>query len=113
MTAAEAALREVVRQILTADEGRRLVRDLVRAELEAARAPAEFLSVQRAAEVADVAAGTIRRWIREGRIEGHRAGRVLRVKRADLEALLAAGGARRHELTPEELADRAFGGGLK
>jgi excisionase family DNA binding protein len=60
-------------------------------------------------EVASVAEGTIRRWIREGKLVGHKAGRVVRVKRADLEALLRAGG-RRDEASPEELARRAFGG---
>jgi hypothetical protein len=45
--------------------------------------------------------------IREGLLPRHRAGRELRVRRADLEALLA-GPRPTADASPEELADRAF-----
>lgn len=86
-----------------------VVRDELARQRPAAPAADEYLSVARAAAVADVAPGTVRRWIREGRLVGHHAGRVLRVRRTDLEALLRGGGRRDRELTAEQLADRDFG----
>lgn len=81
---------------------RELVRDVVREELRIALAEARprqaanvntpadsYLSVAKAAKVADLAPNTIRTWIRDGQLAGHRAGRVLRVKRSDLESFLA------------------------
>jgi excisionase family DNA binding protein len=67
----------------------------------------EYLSTASAAEYADVSTKTIRRWIEAGRLQPHRAGRKLLVRRADLDRLLDEGG-RDHELTPEQLADRDF-----
>lgn len=89
------------------------VRELARAlqaELRAATATVErpaddYLSTQAAAKLADVADGTIRRWIRERRLELHRAGRHLRVKRADLERMMRDDGRRDREQSPEELAE--------
>jgi len=87
-----------------------LVRDEVRRQLAAATKPDEYLSTDAAAKVADVAGGTIRRWIREGKLVGHRAGRHVRVRRADLERLLREGGRRDEvQLPVEELVRRAFG----
>lgn len=74
---------------------RAIVRDeLARAERErtAASSSDEYLSTGDAAKLADVASGTIRRWIREGKLTEHRAGRLVRIKRADLEEYLRAGG---------------------
>lgn len=51
-----------------------------------------YLSIARAAAFADVAPGTLRRWIRSGRLPVRRAGRVYRVGRADLEDFLARDG---------------------
>jgi hypothetical protein len=53
----------------------------------------------------------VRRWIREGKLVGHRAGRVMRVRRSELEQLLRDGGqccADSNE-SPEALALRDFG----
>jgi len=47
-----------------------------------------YLSVAKAARLADVASGTIRAWIRQGRLTGKHAGRVLRISRAELESFL-------------------------
>jgi excisionase family DNA binding protein len=65
-----------------------LVREEVRRALSEATQPDEFLTTARAAEVAKVAQGTIRRWIRDGRLAPHHAGRELRVRRSDLDALM-------------------------
>ena len=76
------------------DESR--LRDLIRSAISDAIAerPKEadtYLSVGRAAAVAEVAPATIRSWIAEGRLGRFRAGRELRVKRSELDRLLASG----------------------
>lgn len=90
---------------------RDLVRDLVRDELAralAARdAPVEYLTVAQAASVAQVARGTVRRWVREGRLADHRAGRVVRVRRDELDRVMR-GQRRADGLTPEQQADLDF-----
>ena len=93
---------------------RAMIVQVVREELERAADKVnqrdEYLSPRAAGALAQVAPGTVRRWIREGRLAGHHAGRVLRVRRADLEALL-----RRprvisvDHVEPEALARRLFG----
>lgn len=89
---------------------RELVRGVVREELARLRpSPEEYLSPAVAARIARVAASTIRRWIRQGRITGHKAGRAVRIRRADLESFLRSGGNAEIDLTPEQLADRDFG----
>lgn len=88
---------------------RDLIADLVREEVRRALAevaqPDEFLTTAHAAEVAKVAQGTIRRWIRAGRLTSQRAGRELRVLRSDLAALMHNHGGGDRERTPEELAE--------
>ena len=87
----EAALREIITEI-------------VRAEIAKATMPTEYLTTRAAAQLAKVAEETIRRWIREGKLEVFRAGRVVRVLRADLEGLMRGGSAR--EETGEEAIRR-------
>ncbi len=80
------------------------------ARVLAGKATQEYLSTAEAADRARVAPGTLRRWIREGRLTSHGAGRELRVLREDLEKLMSPG--RRmprraparpvQKLTPEE-----------
>ena len=91
MTSLESGLRELIAE---------LVRDEVRRALGDAPKHDEFLSTPAAAQVADVAQGTIRRWVREGRLEAHRAGRVVRVRRADLERVLRDGGKPTSDASP-------------
>lgn len=81
---------------------REAVRDVVREEIQLlmrrmgptaqpSTAPAsEFLSIADAAELVHVHPATLRGWINEGRLKGHRAGRHHRVKRSELEAFLAS-----------------------
>lgn len=99
------------------DALRAILREIVREELaerregpRGATGPDAYLATSDAAKLARVAPGTIRRWMREGRLPRRRAGRELRVKRADLEALLVAEAPAKGELSPEELADQAFRG---
>lgn len=98
----EAGLRELIAGI---------VRDEVRRALAEASKPEEYLTTVEAGELANVAPGTIRRWIREGRLAEQRAGRVVRVRRSDIERLLGSAPRRTptRAPTPEELAARMFG----
>lgn len=93
---------------------RLLIADAVRKELAKQGAsvaqPGEYLSTRKAAAYANVATGTLRRWIRERRLTPYGAGRQLRVRRAELDAILAAGGrrVRRVDESPEAKAEREF-----
>ena len=93
------ALDETIRSIV-----REVVREEVRAALDdhAARTHRRngatsnsdegYLSIARAAKFAGVAPGTLRRWIRAGRLTARRAGRVLRISRNEIEDFLAREG---------------------
>lgn len=96
-------------------ELRELIRDEIRSTIrqELGKKPAtagEFVSVADAAQIASVTTQTIRVWVREGRLNGYHAGRVLRVRRSELEAFLANGPSPGTPagMSPEELADRRF-----
>ena len=67
----------------------------------------EMLTTHEAADIARVAVGSVRRWVRQGRLRRHRVGRTLRVSRVELECLMRDPEPGR-ELTPEEQADRDF-----
>jgi excisionase family DNA binding protein len=85
----------------------RLVEERVTAALKAAlgHGHGELVSTTEAARLASVTPTTVRRWLAAGRLTPRRAGRVLRVDRAELEALLEAGPMpRRPQRSPEELA---------
>ena len=82
------------------DTIRSIVREVVRDEIRSALAVGRtrnaaspealdgYMSIAKAAAFADVAPGTLRRWIHEGRVMGRRAGRDLRVSRDELERFL-------------------------
>jgi excisionase family DNA binding protein len=92
---------------------RAMIVEVVREELaQAAARPDEYLSTSEAAGAAKVAPGTVRRWVREGRLPPHHAGRLMRVNRADLERMLTKGVRLRAEIgdeSPEARARRMFG----
>lgn len=76
-----------------------VVRDEVRAALAERRVrngrdagDDGYLSIASAAAHAAVAPGTLRRWIRTGRLPVRRAGRVYRIARSELEDFLAREG---------------------
>lgn len=87
---------------------RAVIADVVRRVLREERAPppagAEYLSVADAARVAAVTPQTIRAWMTAGRLRRYRAGRELRVRRTELDELLAAAPAGDDELLSPELA---------
>jgi len=87
-----------------------VAREMIREELAKMSRYEEYLSTAKAAAHAQVAAGTIRRWIRERRLVGYHAGRQVRVLREDLDKLLRSGpSVNANRLTPEQLARRDFG----
>ena len=49
----------------------------------------EIYTVERAAEKLAVSPGTIREWIRNGTLPGHKAGRFWRITDKDIEEMLA------------------------
>ena len=108
MSTLEEALRSLIR-----DEVRSAVRDELRSVLEVRDMPRNatdaYLSVTKAARIADVAPGTIRAWIRAGRIESRRAGRVLRVGRTELERFLAQEPTLAQKRDVERRADQIVG----
>jgi excisionase family DNA binding protein len=49
----------------------------------------EFMSVRAVAELLSVTERTVRRWCEEGKFETIQPGRVIRIRRASVEALIA------------------------
>lgn len=84
------------------------VRQVVREELSKVPERSEYLSVREAAEIADVIPGTIRTWIEAGKLGRYQAGRHVRVKRSELDALLGRPVTVDREASPEEQAFAAF-----
>lgn len=91
-------------------EGLRVfIAEVVKSELDKKPEQDDYLSTHDAAELADVAVGTIRRWVRAGKLRDHRAGRRVRVSRADLHRLLREGVPLNDSATPEQVARRKYG----
>jgi excisionase family DNA binding protein len=85
-TTLDASIRDLLRDVL-----REVVREELRERRNASPAPLtedSYVSVTKAARIADVAPGTIRAWIRAGRLTGKHAGRVLRISRMELERFM-------------------------
>lgn len=86
--AIRSAVREVVREEIRAALDERSMKDN-RRNAGAPVGTNTYLSIARASALADVAPGTLRRWIKAGWLQTRRAGRVYRIAQADLEALLS------------------------
>ena len=78
---------------------RRIVREEVRGALAemldkpstaAGDAASEYLSIDEAASIARLHHSTLREWIKDGSLKAYRAGRVYRIRRADLDDRLTA-----------------------
>lgn len=83
-----ATLEEIVRAIVR-EEVQAAVREVMTRNARGPPAGEDgYLSISAAARFASVAPGTLRRWIRTGRLPVRRAGRVYRIARAELEAFL-------------------------
>jgi excisionase family DNA binding protein len=103
----EALLRSIV-----SDEVRRVLQDelpaLLKRSTTSARAQdgAEvYHSVGDAAVIAGVRPETLRTWISAGKLPEHRAGRLLRIRRDELEALMAR--TAKHSMAEVDLETRA------
>jgi excisionase family DNA binding protein len=86
------ALREMVRQVVREEIRAALDDDAARTAPRNALGEDGYLSIAAAAAYAAVAPGTLRRWIRSGRLPVHRAGRVYRIGRLELEDFLTRQG---------------------
>jgi excisionase family DNA binding protein len=87
----EETLRGIVRE-----EVRSALRELlpVSAPKTVGATPGAYISTAEAGALADVLPDTVRDWIAQGKLPGYRAGREWRVRRDELEALMAHGAER-------------------
>ncbi len=102
------------------DEMRSVVREEVREALRVestkdhggsdGAAHDEYLSTAEAARYAGVSGKTIRCWIHEGKLRGYRAGRLLRIKRGELDVLMGAPAPTTSEQV-DDIAQRILKGG--
>lgn len=85
-----------------------LIDERIAAALTRASKPAndEYLSTSRAAHVASVSVGTIRRWVRENRLTKHVAQNRVKIRRSELERYLT--GSPKNE-SPAEKARKKHG----
>lgn len=72
-----------------------------------------YLSVEKAAELAEVHGDTIRNWVKAGKLPEHRAGRELRVRRDELHRFLGASTQANTRPTVEEEAAGILAGQRK
>jgi excisionase family DNA binding protein len=100
-----AAVREGTREL------RNLLRELVadpgRRDSSGGLAVPRYLNPIEAARMAGVQVQTIQRWVRAGKLRGHSAGRVLRIRQDDLQAFLARGPSTAETLSDADLEARA------
>ena len=88
-----AALRDVIRE-----EVRTIVREELASALASVPQAADsdgaklYVSMDEAAEIANVSARTVRRWVQTRELPATEIGRVVRIRRAVLEDFLARGG---------------------
>lgn len=89
------------------------IRSLVREEVrEALAGGSNYLTTAEASALLRIAPGTLRRWVREGRVVPLQAGRELRFQRSDLETLAAPRARTRRvtrQKTPEEIGAEMWG----
>lgn len=88
----EATLRDIVREVVRSEIRAALMEQHARSNLRQRSTSDGYFSIAKAAEFADVAPGTLRRWIRSGRLPTLRAGRVYRIARGELVDFLAREG---------------------
>lgn len=107
----EGAMREVVRAET------RDIRDMLLSLLAFVRqarptddsAVSQYLSASEAGRIAGVTGQTVQRWVRRGVLPGYYAGRVLRVRRDELERFLARPtDAKEHAMDDADLDARAL-----
>lgn len=82
------AIRAVVREAITREMRQSLP---AVAQPAAVASVAEYVSADRAAQIAGVRPATIREWVSQKRLPGHRAGRLLRIRTDELHCFLSGG----------------------
>jgi excisionase family DNA binding protein len=87
------------------EEIRSALRDMLPTAAPAPKAPAAYLSTREAAELVGVRPETVREWVASGDLPPHGAGKVLRVRRDQLEAFMAS--SRRRATAEVDLDQRA------
>jgi excisionase family DNA binding protein len=104
----EAALRRVVadtvRQVLREELGSMLRNALAVAPAGQDHGDDRYISVKAAAQLVGVRTETIRSWLQAGSFPAYRAGRILRIRRAELESYLARKDDGPLKLDPEAMA---------
>jgi excisionase family DNA binding protein len=101
------SLEDTVRTLIREEVQRVLREELPAAIAElrpASDAGEQYLSVDKAAAIADVHPDTVRTWVKSGRLPEHRAGRELRILRSDLRRFLASVSANGHRASAEQEA---------
>lgn len=99
---------EVVRAAV-ADEVRKAleeIRSMVAESVRGAATDDGYMSVEKAAEFAEVHPDTIRGWVKAGKLPEHRAGRELRLLRSELRAFMNADVANGPRQSAEDEAGR-------
>ena len=74
----------------TPDDLRAMIGAEVRAALtEVAPPPPKYLTLAQAADVLQMSVAGLRKWVNDGHLPAHTFGKITRVKREDLDALLS------------------------
>lgn len=100
------SLEDTMRSMIR-EELRHVLQEELPAMLAQVRPPGdvgEYLSVEKAAAIADVHQDTVRGWVKSGRLPEHRAGRELRVRRDQLRRFLEGNHGEKDRPTAEEEA---------
>lgn len=111
--AIEAALRRLVRDSVREVLREELTAVLVREPLIPSPPPkvehtSQYMDARAAGEVLGVTEKTIRSWVREGKLHGHWAGRLLRIERSELHQFMRTGLPSGPTASIEKLADAAM-----
>ncbi len=98
-TTLEAAFRALLRDV---------VREVVREEMGAPKLSLEreLLTYKQGAALISVSPGTLKRWVKSGRLRGFGSGRLRRVRAEDVRAALESGPLARPQLSTQESARR-------
>jgi excisionase family DNA binding protein len=102
-TSIDSAIRDAVREVVR-EEVRAAISELLPAAPAKSSVSSEYLSIDEAAKVARLHHTTIRAWIKDGSLTAFRAGRVYRIRRADLDARLTMQAADATAVAVEERA---------
>ena len=111
----EETLRQIVREVVR-EEMRTIMREELAAALVAPVGTSQadvspiYVTPKEAAEITNVSEKTIRRWVQHGGLHATEIGRLIRIKRIDLDEFMArSGGASRSTKSADEVALAVLG----